>query len=78
VFFLGNPALNLDPYFVYHGISVLASVDGPQGMFYVQAGKSYSFDNVYPQADSWLPIKADGVPLAQFVSDIEGNLSTYQ
>ena len=43
---------------------------GPQGLFYVQNGNVYSLDNEYPQADAWLPFKADGVPLAQFESEI--------
>jgi hypothetical protein len=44
---------------------------GPQGLFYVQGGNVYSLDNLYPQADAWLPIKVDGMPLAQFISELQ-------
>lgn len=44
---------------------------GPQGLFSVQGGNVYSLDNTYPQADSWLPVKADGIPLAQFEAMVQ-------
>jgi hypothetical protein len=44
---------------------------GAEGLFYLQDGKVFSLDNMYPQADSWLPIKVDGVPLAQFISELQ-------
>lgn len=43
---------------------------GPQGLFTVQNGEVYSLDNMYPQADAWLPVKANGIPLGQFISEI--------
>ncbi len=59
--------------------SLYASIDptafittgGPQGLFSIQGGAVYSLDNTYLQADSWLPVKADGVPLAQFVTEVQ-------
>ena len=48
----------------------LVTVGGPQGLFYVQNGQVFSLDNMYPQADSWLPVKAAGVPLAQFLQEV--------
>jgi hypothetical protein len=45
---------------------------GPQGLFSVQGGKVHSLDNMYPQADSWVPTKVSGVPLSQFVQEIPG------
>ena len=49
---------------------------GPQGLFRVQGGNVYSLDNTYPQADSWLPVKADGIPLAQFEAEVEAATTT--
>jgi hypothetical protein len=51
--------------------AVLMTQDGPQGLFYVQNGNVYSLDNMYPQADSWIPTKVSGVPLSQFVQEIQ-------
>jgi hypothetical protein len=53
----------------------LITTAGPQGLFYVQGGMVYSLDNMYPQDDAWLPVKADGVPLAQFILEVQ-NAST--
>ena len=55
----------LDPYFTY------ITTGGPQGLFSVQGGNVYSLDNIYPQADAWLPVKANGIPLAQFVAEVQ-------
>jgi len=44
---------------------------GPQGLFTLQGGNVYSLDITYPQADAWLPVKADGIPLAQFVAEVQ-------
>lgn len=49
----------------------LTTTGGAQGLFYIQYGKVYSLDNIYPQADGWLPVKADGVPLYQFLTDVQ-------
>lgn len=58
------------PYLVY------MTQGGPEGLFYVQDGNVYSLDNMYPQADSWLPVKAPGVPLAQFVQEVQESVSS--
>jgi hypothetical protein len=42
-----------------------------QGLFYIQDGNVYSLDNMYPQADAWLPVKANGVPLSEFVAEVQ-------
>jgi hypothetical protein len=55
---------------VDHGEASI-TVGGPQGLFYVQGGNVYSLDNMYPQVDSWLPVKAAGVPLAQFIQEVQ-------
>lgn len=47
------------------------TVGGPQGVFYVQDGNVYSLNNAYPQADGWLPLKVSGVPLAQFIQEVQ-------
>jgi len=44
---------------------------GAQGLFYVQEGKVFSLDNVYPQQDAWLPVKVGGIPLAEFFAELE-------
>jgi hypothetical protein len=53
------------------GVLVEMTQEGPQGLFYVQGGKVYSLDMMYPQADSWIPTKVSGVPLSQFIQEIE-------
>jgi len=58
---------------LYNG---LATTGGSQGLFYIQGGNVYSLDNMYPQADSWLPVKADGVPLARFVQQVQSALAS--
>ena len=71
VFFLTNHAPfegNLD--------NGLATTGGPQGLFYIQGGSVYSLDNMYPQAYTWLPVKADGVPLAQFIQEVQSASSS--
>jgi hypothetical protein len=67
VFFLEDTETFLIQYYQ----SNLITVGGPQGLFYVQDGKVFSLDNMYPQADSWLPVKAAGVPLAQFIQEVQ-------
>ena len=47
------------------------TVGGPQGVFSVQGGNVYSMDNLHPQEDAWLPLKVSGVPLAQFITQIQ-------
>lgn len=49
----------------------LITVGGAQGLFYIQGGKVYSLDNLYPQADGWLPVKANGVPLLEFLTGVQ-------
>jgi hypothetical protein len=49
----------------------LITTGGPQGLFYIQGGNVYSLNNMYPQADAWLPVTANGVPLTQFVSEVQ-------
>lgn len=49
---------------------------GPQGLFYVQGGDVYSLDNMYPQADSWIPTKVSGVPLSQFIQEIQADVTS--
>ncbi len=71
VLFVGLPGSFLPWY--YEGY---VTVGGPQGLFYVEGGKVYSLNNMYPQADSWLPVKANGVPLTQFASEIQINSSS--
>ena len=53
------------PYLVY------MTQGGPQGLFYVQNGQVYSLDNLYPQTDSWMQVKASGIPLSQFIQEIQ-------
>jgi hypothetical protein len=49
---------------------------GPQGIFYVRGGDVYSLDNMYPQVDAWLPVKAHGVPLPQFIQEVQSVMTT--
>jgi hypothetical protein len=49
----------------------LTTIGGAQGLFYIGGGDVYSLDNMYPQADAWLPIKVSGVPLAQFIQEVQ-------
>lgn len=60
---------------VNHGFNYITA-GGPQGLFYVKEGKVYSLDNLYPQADAWLPVKASGVPLQQFTSEVQASASS--
>lgn len=43
---------------------------GPQGRFLVKSALAYSLDTV-DQADSWIHVKVNGMPMDQFVSQIE-------
>jgi len=70
VFFLQQSSIEGN---LYDG---LTTTGGAQGLFYIQGGNVYSLDNMYPQADSWLPVKANGVPLAQFVQQIQSALAS--
>jgi len=56
--------------------AVLMTPGGPQGLFYIQGGNVYSMDNMYPQADSWIPTKVSGVPLSQFVQEIQADVNS--
>ena len=67
VFFLQQTETFLVQYYQLNPVTV----GGPQGLFYVQNGKVFSLDNMYPQVDSWLPVKAAGVPLAQFIQEVQ-------
>jgi hypothetical protein len=58
----------------YEG-SVFVTTGGAQGLFSIRDGKVYSLDSMYPQADSWLPIKVDGLPLSAFESEILNNVT---
>lgn len=69
VLFLNGPG-SLYP--AYYG-GYLTSVGGPQGTFLVQRGQVYSLDTLYPHVDAWLSVKADGVPLSQFISEVQGS-----
>jgi hypothetical protein len=59
--------------FLFNG---LTTTGGAQGLFSIQGGSVYSLDNMYPQADAWLPIKADGVPLATFIAEVQSAAGT--
>jgi hypothetical protein len=52
------------------------SVGGPQGVFVVQNGAVSSLDSLYPQDDGWLPVKVSGVPLAQFIQEVQSAITT--
>jgi len=58
---------------VYPNVPYVTAITlgGPQGLFMVEGGVVYSLDNEYPQADAWLPVKAGGIPLAQFIQDVQ-------
>lgn len=84
VFFLNNLAVyngsaftyyippNLMPLYVaIHDGGAAVTVGGPQGLFYVQGGRVFSLDNLYPKDDAGLPLKYSGLPLDQFVSLVE-------
>jgi hypothetical protein len=69
VLFLNGPGSLYPAY--YDGY--LTSVGGPQGTFLVQRGGVFSLDTLYPKADVWLPIKANDVPLSQFIAEVQGS-----
>jgi hypothetical protein len=54
----------------------LFTIGGPQGLFYVANGNVYSIDNMYPQDDAWLPVKVPGIPLAQFIQQVQATTTT--
>jgi hypothetical protein len=57
------------------GVSQI-TVGCPQGIFQVQGGKVYSLDNANPQDDAWLPLKVSGMPLAQFIQEVQSAATT--
>jgi hypothetical protein len=69
VLFLNGPGSLYSAY--YDGY--LTSVGGPQGTFLVQRGGVFSLDTLYPKPDVWLPIKANDVPLSQFIAEVQGS-----
>jgi hypothetical protein len=84
VFFIGpysfNPGVAIVPigpppfgdyWFQFDGGLADATTGGAQGLFYVQDGQVYSLNNLYPVDDAWLPVQVNGVPLSQFISDIQ-------
>ncbi len=72
VFFLSFPSYLVNYYQEPNSnLSTLTTTGGPQGLFYIQAGKVFSLDNMYPQDDVWLPLKVEGVPLAQFIAEVQ-------
>jgi len=54
----------------------LVTTGAAQGLFYIQGGKVYSLDNMYPKADAWLLVKAAGVPLSQFIAEVQAGMSS--
>jgi len=68
-FSLGPPPFG-DYWNGFDGGLAAATTGGAQGLFYVQDGKVYSLDNLFPQDDAWLPVKANGEPLSQFITEI--------
>jgi hypothetical protein len=82
VLFLAFPGTFFVDYYEYRTANTPAilpsfiTVGGPQGLFYIQQGDVYSLNNMYPQVDSWLPVTADGVPLAQFASEVQAAATT--
>ncbi len=48
-----------------------ATTGGAQGLFYVRDGNVYSLNNLYPTDDAWLPVQVNGVPLSQFIFEIQ-------
>lgn len=44
---------------------------GPQGEFPVQGGLVYGFKTLHPRDFSWIRVNANGVPLAQFVTQVQ-------
>jgi hypothetical protein len=69
VLFLNGPGSLYPSYYAGY----LTSVGGPQGTFLVQRGGVFSLDTVYPKADVWLPIKANDVPLSQFIAEVQAS-----
>jgi hypothetical protein len=62
--------------FVTGSTYYLTTTGVTQGLFYIKGGDVYSLDNVYPQADAWLPVKANGVPLADFITQVQSAAAT--
>ena len=71
----GQPPIGADaPFSDYVSSSSIITYmteGGPQGLFYVQSGSVYSLDNTNPQADTWLQVKANGIPLAEFIAQVQ-------
>jgi hypothetical protein len=71
VFFLNASGSTLTTFYSAVGnAQEWITVGGPQGLFYVQGGDVYSLDHMYPQADAWLPLKVNGVPLSEFAAEV--------
>jgi hypothetical protein len=66
-----GPAAPFTQYVSSSSFNTFMTEGGPQGLFYVREGNVYSLDNLYPQADAWLPVNVDGIPLAQFISELQ-------
>jgi hypothetical protein len=86
----GYPTLSVGQFYVFfltsespipnlYGVASITT-GGAQGLFLIQGGNVYSLDNMYPQADAWLPVKVPGVPLAEFTQEVQsgGSTSTVQ
>lgn len=58
---------------LYNGLTTIGAT---QGLFYIQGGNVYSLDNMYPSADAWLPVKADGVSLSEFITQVQSAVTT--
>ena len=43
----------------------------PAYLFTLHDSSALGFDRVYAQADAWLPVKADDVPLSQFIAEVQ-------
>lgn len=56
--------------------ATLITTGGPQGLFYIRSGNVYSVDNLFPQTDSWLPVKVNGIPLSQFSSEVQATIGS--
>jgi hypothetical protein len=55
----------------FDGGLAAATTGGAQGLFYVRDGDVYSLNNLYPTDDAWLPVQVNGVPLSQFISEVQ-------
>jgi hypothetical protein len=66
-----GPAAPFTDYVSSSSFFTFMTEGGPQGLFYVQRGNAYSRDNMYPQADAWIRTKVPGIPLAQFIQEVQ-------